>query len=49
MATLLFSDIMNRDRKSIHVPGEAIRKTQENSQHAVMMIVFRRKPCTEPG
>ena len=44
-----FSDIMNRDRKSVHAPGDAIRKGQENSQYAVMMIVLRRKPCTEPG
>ncbi len=27
----------------------AIRETQEYSQHTVMMIVLRRKPCTEPG
>jgi hypothetical protein len=26
MATFLFSDIMNRDRKPIHAPGDAIRK-----------------------
>jgi hypothetical protein len=49
MATFLFSDIMNRDRKSVRAPGDAIRKRQENSQYTVMMIVLLRKPGMEPG
>jgi hypothetical protein len=39
MATFLFSDIMNRDRKLIHAPSNAIRKETRK------FSIFRNDDC----